>query len=275
MPIRRPRLIQKLFRWRSLLVTQRVSSQELAITFNRMTSRLQRNRELEASLAQHGKMASLGVLSSGVAHEINNPLGVILGYAGYLENKLDPEDPNYHFIHEIKRESKRCKKIVQDLLNYARTPQPEFEETNLNQLLDQIVSFAANHTDMHGVQILKKFDTDLPQILIDGDQIRQVAINLILNAGAAMIDGGELTVTTERDEDDVVLSFIDTGTGIAEEELEKIFEPFYTTKDRGTGLGLAITKQIIEQHHGSIQMTSRIDHGTTVTIRLPISQEEF
>ena len=90
-----------------------------------------------------------------------------------------------------------------------------------------------------------------------------------------MFDGGELMVTTERDEDDAVLSFIDTGTGIAEEELEKIFEPFYTTKDRGTGLGLAITKQIIEQHHGSIQMTSRLDHGTTVTIRLPISQEKF
>ena len=260
---------------RQMEIASRDELGELAITFNRMTSRLQRNRELEASLAQHGKMASLGVLSSGVAHEINNPLGVILGYAGYLENKLDPEDPNHHFIHEIKRESKRCKKIVQDLLNYARTPQPEFEETDLNQLLDQIVSFAANHTDMHGVQIIKKFADDLPLLLIDGDQIRQVAINLILNAGAAMIDGGELTVTTERDEDDAVLSFVDTGTGIAEEELEKIFEPFYTTKDRGTGLGLAITKQIIEQHHGSIQMTSRLDHGTTVTIRLPISQEEF
>jgi len=260
---------------RQMEISSRDELGELAVTFNRMTSRLQRNRELEASLAQHGKMASLGVLSSGVAHEINNPLGVILGYAGYLENKLDPEDPNFHFIHEIKRESKRCKKIVQDLLNYARTPQPEFAETDLNLLLDQIVSFAANHTDMHGVQIVKQFAEDLPQIHIDGDQIRQVAINLILNAGAAMIDGGDLVVRTERDEDDAVVTFKDSGTGIAEEDLEKIFEPFYTTKDRGTGLGLAITRQIIEQHHGSIQMTSRLGQGTTVTIRLPISREEF
>ena len=260
---------------RQMEITSRDELGELAVTFNRMTSHLQRNRELEANLAQQGKMASLGVLSSGVAHEINNPLGVILGYAGYLENKLAAEDPNYHFIHEIKRESKRCKKIVQDLLNYARTPQPEFSETDLNQLLDQIISFAANHTDMHGVQIIKDFADDLPPMAVDGDQIRQVAINLILNAGAAMADGGTLKVTTAMEDDDVVISFIDTGNGIEEADLERIFEPFYTTKDRGTGLGLAITKQIIEQHSGSIQMTSRVNHGTTVTIRLPLEREEF
>jgi two-component system NtrC family sensor kinase len=260
---------------RQMEVTSRDELGELALTFNRMTSHLQRNRELEASLAQQGKMASLGILSSGVAHEINNPLGVILGYAGYLENKLDPEDPNHHFIHEIKRESKRCKKIVQDLLNYARTPQPEFAETDLNQLLDQIISFAANHTDMHGVKIIKHFIDDLPSLSIDGDQIRQVAINLILNAGAAMTDGGQLTVTTAREEGDAVITFADTGSGIDEADLERIFEPFYTTKDRGTGLGLAITRQIIEQHNGSIQMASRLNHGTTVTIRLPLEREEF
>ena len=260
---------------RQMEITSRDELGELAVTFNRMTSNLQRNRELEANLAQQGKMASLGVLSSGVAHEINNPLGVILGYAGYLENKLDPEDPNHHYIHEIKRESKRCKKIVQDLLNYARTPRPEFSMTDLNQLLDQIISFAANHTDMHGVEIVKQFADAMPSLSIDGDQIRQVAINLILNAGAAMTNGGQLTISTCREEEDAVLIFTDTGNGIDEADIERIFEPFYTTKDRGTGLGLAITRQIIEQHHGSIQMTSRINQGTTVTIRLPLTREEF
>jgi two-component system NtrC family sensor kinase len=260
---------------RQMEITSRDELGELAITFNRMTSHMQRNRELEANLAQQGKMASLGVLSSGVAHEINNPLGVILGYAGYLENKLDPEDPNHHFIHEIKRESKRCKKIVQDLLNYARTPQPEFAETDLNQLLDQIIRFAANHTDMHGVQITKDFTDKLPLLAIDGDQIRQVAINLILNAGAAMVAGGELAIRTLVEAEDVIIIFKDTGNGIDDADLERIFEPFYTTKDRGTGLGLAITRQIIEQHQGSIQLTSRLNHGTTVTIRLPLEREEF
>jgi len=243
---------------------------ELAEAFNRMAERLKRNQEMEASLAQQGKMASLGVLSSGVAHEINNPLGVILGYAAYLEGKLDQDDPKFKYVHEIKRESKRCKKIVQDLLNYARTPRPDLRETDLNNLLGQIVDFAANHTDMHNVQVRKEFASHLAPVRIDGDQIRQVAINLILNAGAAMPEGGQLTVSTRRAGDDwVELVFADTGAGIPAEYLEKIFEPFFTTRPKGTGLGLAITRQIIELHHGEIRIDSTPGQGTTVVIRLP------
>ena len=221
-------------------------------------------------------MASLGVLSSGVAHEINNPLGVILGYAGYLESKMGEEDPNYQFIHEIKRESKRCKKIVQDLLSYARTPRPTLEVTNLNELLQQIVDFAANHTDMRGITITTTLDAALPLVELDGDQMRQVAINLILNAGGAMPTGGALTVRTEVvDGAHVRILFTDNGCGIPEENLEKIFEPFYTTKSRGTGLGLAITRQIIEQHHGDIRIESSIGNGTTVSVTLPVEREEL
>jgi two-component system NtrC family sensor kinase len=249
---------------------------EMATAFNRMTDIIQRNQEMEASLAQQGKMASLGVLSSGVAHEINNPLGVILGYAGYLEGKLSEDDPNYKYIHEIKRESKRCKKIVQDLLSYARTPRPTLVMTNLNDLLTEIVEFSANHTDMRGVTIRTSFDRNLPQILLDGDQLRQVAINLILNAGGAMPDGGELLVATTPGPDNTVrVIFSDTGSGIPQESLEKIFEPFYTTKARGTGLGLAITRQIIEMHHGTITIESEPGHGTTVTVTLPLDHEEL
>lgn len=260
---------------RQMQVDSRDELGELAATFNRLTRVLRRNRELETNLARQGKMASLGVLSSGVAHEINNPLGVIMGYAGYLEKKLDPEDPNYTFIHEIKRESKRCKKIVQDLLNYARTPQPKFTETNIHQLLDQILDFAANHTDLHGVKILKDFQAASARIPADGDQIRQVAINLVLNAGAAMPEGGRLTVRTESREDCLAIAFIDTGCGIDDDDLERIFEPFYTTREKGTGLGLAITKQIIDQHQGTIRMDSEPGQGTTVTICLPLSREEI
>ena len=249
---------------------------ELASAFNRMTQIIKHNKEMEANLAQQGKMASLGVLSSGVAHEINNPLGVILGYASYIEGKIPPDDPNYTYIHEIKRESKRCKKIVQDLLSYARTPRPTLEETDVNALLDQIVDFAANHTDMHHVSVIKKFSHELPRIMVDGDQMRQVAINLILNAGAAMAKGGKLVVSTSLDgEGFVSLCFADDGAGIPPENLERIFEPFFTTKAKGTGLGLAITKQIVEQHHGKIEIASEMGKGTTVTIRLPIDQEEL
>jgi len=278
-PIRRmTEVVREIKRGRfdlEMAVDSRDEIGELATAFNRMTHRLQHNRELESNLAQQGKMASLGILSSGVAHEINNPLGVILGYAAYLENKLDPEDPNYHFIHEIKRESKRCKKIVQDLLNYARTPQPEFADTDINLLLDQILDFAANHTDLHGVQIERCFEAGLPALPVDPDQIRQVAINLVLNAGSAMTDGGLLIVRTEREDPFVLIRFEDTGCGIPEADLERIFEPFYTTRERGTGLGLAITKQIIEQHRGTIRITSEVGVGSLVTIRLPIVREEI
>ena len=249
---------------------------ELATAFNRMTTIIKHNRELEANLAQQGKMASLGVLSSGVAHEINNPLGVILGYAAYIEGKLSPEDPTYKYIHEIKRESKRCKKIVQDLLSYARTPQPDLEKTDLNELLGQIVDFAANHTDMHHVTVQKEFDKSLPEVMVDGDQLRQVAINLILNAGAAMQKGGKLVVSSSMGEDGYVrLRFRDNGAGIDPEHMEKIFEPFFTTKVKGTGLGLAITRQIVEQHYGKILIESEVGQGTCVEVRLPAYRDEF
>jgi two-component system NtrC family sensor kinase len=249
---------------------------EMALAFNRMTDIIRHNKEMEASLAQQGKMASLGVLSSGVAHEINNPLGVILGYAGYLEGKMTEDDPHYTYIHEIKRESKRCKKIVQDLLSYARTPRPAVEALDLNALLDQIVDFAANHTDMRGVTITTEFASNLPPVMLDGDQLRQVAINLILNAGGAMPEGGTLSVRTGSvDRQHVYILFQDNGCGIPPENIEKIFEPFYTTKDRGTGLGLAITRQIIEQHHGKIQIESTTGQGTTVKVVLPVDHEEL
>jgi len=249
---------------------------ELAATFNRMVGIIKRNKEMESTLAQQEKMASLGVLSSGVAHEINNPLGVILGYAGYLEGKMDPADPNFRYIQDIRKESKRCKVIVQDLLSYARTPPPALEETDLNALLEQIVDFAANHMDLHHVSLARDFAPELPRVRVDPDQMRQVAINLILNAGAAMESGGTITVSTAVGEGGFVdISVRDEGAGIAPENLEKIFEPFFTTKARGTGLGLAITKRIVEQHLGRIMVESEVGKGTTVTVRLPVEREEL
>ena len=249
---------------------------ELAIAFNRMTRMLRKNKELEAALAQQGKMASLGVLSSGVAHEINNPLGVILGYAGYLEKKIPADDPNFSYIHEIKRESKRCKKIVQDLLSYSRTPKPVLEPADINQLLRQIIDFAGNHTDLHHVTIKQDLAAEIPQISVDADQLRQVAINLLLNAGSASPQDGEIHVSTRLEDDRFIrIEFSDFGAGIAEDNLEKIFEPFFTTKARGTGLGLAITKQIIDMHQGEICIDSESGRGTTVIIRLPLVREEY
>ncbi|HEY5512185.1 MAG TPA: ATP-binding protein, partial [Geomonas sp.] len=136
--------------------------------------------------------------------------------------------------------------------------------------------FAANHTDMHHVTVHKELDPTLPAIMVDGDQLRQVAINLILNAGAAMQKGGRLVVSTGYGVDGCVsLKFSDNGGGIPQEHMEKIFEPFFTTRVKGTGLGLAITKQIVEQHHGKIGIESELGHGTTVEVRLPVNRDEY
>ncbi|GAB4281112.1 MAG: cache domain-containing protein [Deferrisomatales bacterium] len=246
---------------------------ELAGAFNGMIQALEKNRELEADLTQQAKMASLGVLASGVAHEINNPLGVILGFAGYLEGKIPPDDPNHRYVAEIKRESTRCKRIVQDLLSYARIPRPALQETDLNGLMDQIVEFAENRPDLHGVEVVRRWHPHLPAVPVDPDQIRQVAMNLILNAAAAMAPGDRLTVATEPGEGRVELVFQDTGGGIPPEHLERIFEPFFTTRTRGTGLGLAISRQIVERHHGEMRVESRVGVGTTVVVSLPDRQE--
>lgn len=262
--VRRGRLDTK------LPVTTNDELGELAADFNEMTEVLRRNKELESSLAHQNKMASIGVLSSEVAHEINNPLGVIMGYAAHLEKKMDPENPYFKYVQQIKRESKRCKNIVQDLLSYARVPRPVQAATDLNELLAQIVDFATHHTDMDGVVVSTAFAAELPTVSVDGDQIRQVAMNLMLNAAGAMPEGGRLIVSTTMEEPGwVKITFQDTGFGITPENLEKIFEPFFTTKKRGTGLGLAITKTIVEQHGGTMEVASIVGQGTTVTVNLP------
>ena len=248
---------------------------ELARTFNTMTEIIRKNREMEKTLARHDRMASLGIFSSGVAHEINNPLGIILGYAGYLESKIDRGDENYKYIHEIKYESKRCREIVQNLLSYARPPETTLKETDIKNLLENIIDFAANHSDLYHVTIAREIDPDLPPAMVDGDQMRQVAINLILNAGAAMQPGGQLRVEAHRDGEDLLILFHDNGCGIPAEDLDKIFEPFYTTRNKGTGLGLAISKRIIEQHHGTITVASTLHKGTSFTIRLPWQPKDY
>lgn len=245
---------------------------KLAIAFNNMSDMIRRDKELEEKLARMEKMASIGVLSSGVAHEINNPMGVILGYACHLETKLDKDDRNLHFVQEIKQESKRCVKIVQSLLDYARVPRISPETTNVNALLHQIIDFASGHAELQNIVTDKRFVQDLPDINVDADQLRQVMMNLILNGAAAMVDGGTLRITTSQVEQGVQIEVRDTGAGIPEGHLGEVFEPFFTTKNKGTGLGLAISKQIVEAHMGEIDIKSENGKGTTVRIVLPIDQ---
>ena len=247
---------------------------ELAGSFNRMVDIIERNKEMEKALSQQTKMAALGVLSSKVAHEINNPLGVILGYASHLEGKLPPDTAVYRYVQDIKTESRRCKKIVEELLSFARVPAPKLVSKDLSGILGEIVQFASNLPETRHVEIVTRFPDNFPLVRVDEDQIYQVAINLILNAANAIQGEGRIVVGTEFDpKGEAIITFEDTGPGIPDELHEKIFEPFFTTKPQGTGLGLAITKQIVKQHFGTISVESRPGAGTKFSIHIPIEKE--
>ncbi|MEE4167154.1 MAG: cache domain-containing protein [Desulfocapsaceae bacterium] len=249
---------------------------EMASAFNQMSEMLERDFALQKKLTNQQKMASLGVFSAEVAHEINNPMGIILGYACHLESKMDPDDPRYYYVTEIRRESKRCVTILKDLLNYARPPEPRFQATDLAHFLDQIIDFAGGHKELKNVVIRKTSDEQLPEIMVDRDQIRQVVMNLVLNGAAAMEDGGEIIIRLGiHSGATVMLTFQDSGVGISRENIQKVFEPFYSTRRHGTGLGLAISKQLVEAHLGSIDISSTPGKGTTVYVYLPIKQDGY
>jgi two-component system, NtrC family, sensor kinase len=236
----------------------------------------ERSREImrmEKQLRRSEKLASLGTLAAGVAHEINNPLTGILLYASILnsDKKLDPA-----LLPDVERvisETQRCAGIVKNLLDFSRESLPEKEEITLHSILDEVVTFFHMQPDFSNIVISKKYDSDLPQISVDPNQIRQVFMNLVINAGHAMPRGGWLEIYTYRSADEkyVCAGLKDNGAGISEENLARIFDPFFTTKSEGIGLGLAITYGIVENHGGKIEVKSRIGEGTTFTVMFTVS----
>jgi len=276
-------------------VTSRDELGELSESVNRMTESLgeadkelmewadslehkvdERTREIkrmEEQLRRSEKLASLGTLAAGVAHEINNPLTGIMLYASILnsDKRLDPA-----LLPDVERvisETGRCADIVKDLLEFSRESSPKKEVVTLHAILDDVVTFFHKQPDFSAIDIRKKYDVTLPQVTVDPNLIRGVFINLIINAGHAMPDGGSLEIATclSPDGAHVCVAFKDSGTGISEENLSRIFDPFFTTKPSGTGLGLAISYGIIENHGGKIEVKSREGEGTTFVVMLPVS----
>jgi two-component system NtrC family sensor kinase len=236
----------------------------------------ERSRELmflEEQLRRSEKLASLGTLSAGVAHEINNPLTGILLYASILnsDKRLDPA-----LLPDVERvisETQRCAGIVKNLLEFSRESLPVKEVIAFDTILDEVVTFFHNQPDFKNIVIHKKYGSDLPQISVDPNQIRQVCMNLVINAGQALPCGGNLEISTYRSVSGklVCAAFKDDGDGISEENIDRIFDPFFTTKSEGTGLGLSISYGIIESNGGKIEVESRAGEGTTFVVMLPIS----
>jgi len=233
-------------------------------------------QETHLQLVGSEKMASLGKLAAGIAHEINNPLGGILIYSSLMMEDLPEEDPKRGDLARIVQEAGRCKEIVKSLLEFARQTEPKMEPTDINRAINDGLFFLVNQALFHNIQIIKNFDSFLPFIRGNASQLKQVFMNIIVNAAEAMHGSGTLTITTSPapHRKVVFVEFTDTGEGIPEENLTRIFDPFFTTKEvgKGTGLGLATSYGIVEDHGGKINVRSRVGEGTTFTIELPIHQ---
>jgi len=233
-------------------------------------------RKAQAQLIQSEKLASIGELAAGVAHEINNPLGVILGFSQVILRKLPEDDPLRKPLTSIEREGLRCKKIIQGLLDFSRHTMPTFQPVNLNDVVESACDLFEYQITVNNVKMTKGFAPNLPEIRADANQLQQVFSNLIINAYHAMPKGGDLRITTRAVGDHVQAIFADTGVGISPENLKRIFDPFFTTKQvgKGTGLGLSVSHGIIESHGGKIEVDSQVDKGTTFVVSLPVKQED-
>ncbi|MBI2375500.1 MAG: HAMP domain-containing histidine kinase [Deltaproteobacteria bacterium] len=241
----------------------------LGRAFNKMTHDLEESR---ARAVQTEKMAAIGQLAGGVAHEINNPLGVILGFAQGMERRVADGDALRLPITSIVRESLRCRALVQELLTFSRTAKRTTEEVDLNALVRSSTVLLDARAKTQGVEIVQELDDAVPHLCANKTQLQQVLVNLGTNALDAMSSGGTLTLRTRLNgHGAVVLDVQDSGTGIPEELRARIFEPFFTTKEvgKGTGLGLSLVHEIVHQHHGKIEVVSGPGKGTLISIELP------
>ncbi len=232
-------------------------------------------KNMQDQLIQAEKMAGIGRLAAGVAHEINNPLTGILTNASLMYDDLKEGDPNKADLKVIVEETLRCRKIVKGLLDFARQSPPQKQLLSLNQVIEDVITLVRNQANFRNIKMILNLQENLPEIMADKDQIRQVILNIVLNAADAMPDGGEFRISSKVMEDSMIhLSFSDTGQGIDEKVKDKLFEPFVTTKKNGTGLGLSIAYGIIEGHKGKITVESELGKGTTFHIYLPIRKDE-
>jgi len=234
---------------------------------------LTERKRLEAQLLTSAKLTSLGVMAGGIAHEIRNPLAISSAAAQLLLERPDDPGLKNQAAEKIYSGIQRASYIIENLLKFARPPQERVAPVDINQALEETLSLLVNQLRLQQVEVHKDLAVDLPPITGNRGVLQQVFSNMILNACNAMPDGGSLTIATRAiSDDEVETKFTDTGCGIPKEILSEIFDPFFTTMPvgKGTGLGLSISYSIIRQHHGTIDVESKVGKGSTFTIRLPV-----
>lgn len=232
---------------------------------------------MRARVAQAEHLASLGMLSAGVAHEINNPLGGILALTSLTLEDTPAEDPRHENLVEVVRQTERCRAIVKGLLEFSRQSDTEQERVDLNEVLARTLNLIEKQALLFNVRVERHWQTDLPPVLGDRSELQQVFMNLIINAVQAMREQGTIALETSHDvtTDEVVVRVRDTGSGIPATAIDRVFDPFFTTKDsgQGTGLGLSIAYGIITKHGGDIDVESTVGQGSCFTVRLPVAHE--
>ncbi len=221
---------------------------------------------------QMDKMSSLGRMAAGIAHEINNPLAGILLYSSHMRKKVSPGSGLDEGLDVIIKETKRCKTIIQGLLDFARNTKPQRVSTNVNRIVESALGIVENEFHLRHVDIILILDKDMVNIMVDENQIEQVMINLLLNALGAVEENGKVFVRTKADlgTGAIFVEVADNGCGIEQDNLKKIFEPFFSTKKQGVGLGLAISYGIIQNHQGKIRVSSKAGEGSRFVIEFPI-----
>jgi signal transduction histidine kinase len=257
---------------------------KLGTSFNSMITRLEKTgeelqKQHEQQIRQADKLAAIGELASGIAHEIKNPLAGIGSAIQVLAKELNLSGTYREVIDEIMVQLERLNKNTRTLLSFAKPGVLNFLVSDLNEIINKTVFFVRNKAEENNTRIILELEQNLSKILIDSEQIQQVFLNIILNAIQAMPDGGSLSIATRLSENTekrtkmIAVSFTDTGIGIPKEHLRRIFNPFFTTKNRGTGLGLFISRTIVENHGGHIEVISETGKGTVFTVLLPIRKD--
>ncbi|HUI69197.1 MAG TPA: cache domain-containing protein [Spirochaetia bacterium] len=239
----------------------------------------QRTAELKAMqghLIQTEKLAAIGKLAAGVAHEINNPLTGVLTNSSLLLEDIPQGDPMREELQVIVDETLRCRKIVKGLLDFARQTKPQKQIVDLNSVVEDVLNFVRNQASFRDIAIEADLQAGLPAVMADRDQMRQVVLNIVLNAAEAMPKGGSIRIFSHNDQAtrQIEVTIADSGPGIPDEIKGKLFEPFFTTKKSGTGLGLAIAYGIMERHKGTIKVESQRGKGTTISLHIPTDQQD-
>jgi two-component system, NtrC family, sensor kinase len=237
-------------------------------------------KKIEKQMVNTEKLASLGLLAAGVAHEINNPLAVILGYCDFMLEKIPPEDKTHKILEKIERQGNHCKKIVENLLSFSRYTEHSDTISEINGNLDNVLSVVENNLMIKKIHLNKALEANLPRVQADPVKLQQVFLNLINNAAAAMAGGGTLTVTSHWDvaANKIEVIIADSGAGIQKEDRSRIYDPFFTTKKvgEGTGLGLTVSYGIIQHYQGTISFETKtveedpVHHGTSFKVILPV-----